>query len=78
MGRTWLPLNHDPTCIKAADEAMAHNVQSIDKEGKDRLSFIAFGAGKYRCPGRFFAYHVRSLLASVIPHTALLMRINRR
>jgi hypothetical protein len=36
-------------------------MQDIDKDGRDRLNFIAFGAGKYRCPGKFFAYHVRSL-----------------
>lgn len=44
----------------------------IDKDGRDRLNFIAFGAGKYRCPGKFFAYHeITVFVALVLYHYEL-------
>ncbi len=32
-----------------------------NEASKDLFTYIAFGAGKYRCPGKFFAYHVSPL-----------------
>jgi hypothetical protein len=50
------------------DDEIKQQQQKISNKRSvvDRLSFISFGAGKYRCPGKFFAYHEMIVFVSLL------------